>query len=47
LTIGLIRIYGSQAWLHMPVILALWMLRQEELEFKASLGYIVRLCVKV
>jgi hypothetical protein len=33
-------------WWHMPVILVLWRFRQEHLEFKASLGYIVRNCLK-
>jgi hypothetical protein len=30
----------------MPVIPAIWKLKQEEIEFKASLGYIVRYCLK-
>jgi hypothetical protein len=30
----------------MPVIPAVWKLRQEYHEFKADLGYIVRLCFK-
>jgi hypothetical protein len=30
----------------MPVILALRSLRQEDQEFQASLGYMVRLCLK-
>jgi hypothetical protein len=29
-----------------PVIPALWRLRQEDLKFKVSLGYIVRVCLK-
>jgi hypothetical protein len=31
----------------MPVIPALRRLRQEDLEFKVSLSYIVRICLKV
>jgi hypothetical protein len=34
------------AWLYMPVILPLRKLRQEDCEFQASLGYIMRPCVK-
>jgi hypothetical protein len=37
---------GSQAWLFTPVTSGLWKLRQENLEFKGSLGYIVRPCFK-
>jgi hypothetical protein len=41
-----LRIYTNQEWWHMPVILVLRRLRQKELEFKASLGYRARLCLK-
>jgi hypothetical protein len=34
----------SQTWWHTPVIPALSSLRQEDLKFKASLGYIVTPC---
>jgi hypothetical protein len=34
----------SWAWWFMPVISALRRLRQEDHEFKASLGYTVRTC---
>jgi hypothetical protein len=30
----------------MPVITALWRLRQEDGEFKANLGYLTRPCLK-
>jgi hypothetical protein len=33
-------------WQHVSIIPALWKLRQEDLEFKASLGYIVSSSVK-
>jgi hypothetical protein len=36
----------SLVWWHNPVISALRKLRQEDLNFKASLGYIVRNCLK-
>jgi hypothetical protein len=36
-----------QAWQYMPVIPALRRLRQEDLEFKAMLGYVLRLCLKI
>jgi hypothetical protein len=34
-----------QAWWYMYIILALSRLKQEDLNFKASLGYIVRSCL--
>jgi hypothetical protein len=38
------KIQNSWVWWHMPVTPALRM--QEDEEFKSSLGYIVRLCLK-
>jgi hypothetical protein len=35
----------SLTWWHMPAILALSRLRQENYEFKASLSYIARPCL--
>jgi hypothetical protein len=37
--------WSSWAWWHMPVIQALGRLRQEDHEFKDSLGCIARLCL--
>jgi hypothetical protein len=37
---------GSQVWCCTPIILALGRLRQEDLEFKASLGYLVKCCLQ-
>jgi hypothetical protein len=37
---------GYQAWWHMLVILALRRRTQEDLKFKASLGYRVGYCLK-
>jgi hypothetical protein len=34
------------SWWHMTIISALRRVRQEDREFKASLGYTVRLCFK-
>jgi hypothetical protein len=36
----------SQAWWYAPVIPALRKLRQEDLQFKTSLGYTARPCLK-
>lgn len=36
---------SARAW-HTPAILAFWKWREEALEFKASLGYMVRSCFK-
>jgi hypothetical protein len=36
----------SQTWWHMPIIPALGRLKQEDHKFEASLGYIVRSCLK-
>jgi hypothetical protein len=35
---------GSQVWWHMPVIPALWRLRQEDCKFGANLSNTVRRC---
>jgi hypothetical protein len=40
------EITGSWVWWYMPVIPALWRLRQEYLEFEASLGCTGRPCLK-
>jgi hypothetical protein len=43
------KTYQGQVWLHMPVIPTYrgqgW-LRQKDYKFKASLGYILKLCLK-
>jgi hypothetical protein len=38
--------FGSQARWEMPLISALWRLRQEASKGRASLGYILRPCLK-
>jgi hypothetical protein len=40
------KITSSLVWLFMPVIPALRKLTRENHQFKATLGYIVRLCLK-
>jgi hypothetical protein len=39
-------VFSAQAWGCMSIIPALGKLRQEELRFQSSLGYILRSCVK-
>jgi hypothetical protein len=41
-----LKIHSHWAWWCLPVISALGRLRQEDCEFKASLSYIVRTCLK-
>jgi hypothetical protein len=42
----LIKISLNWAWWHTPIIPALRRLLEEDLKFKASLGYVARPCLK-